>query len=257
MSGLDGCLEAIQACFCHLYPVFYCHLDLFWSKPPSSAALWIWPLRPISSFFLVKSLLYLLLWHTFWMRRFRKPSLHGPFQSLRISASSQISMWDYLHGEEAINSSKTNSVIASVNPAVNPAPPRPATSVPRNPPNTSSNLSMTNVLTNLAADDLASSIPSGLSAPMLHYPDVSIATAWITIHTIVLSLHRSSLIMSVGHIMPACHSHIIGAILWDIDDHPEVILHLLVSFIHANGKFFIWVFSRLWKGNFLDLCQSH
>ena len=40
-----------------------------------------------------------------------------------------------------------------------------------------------------------------------------------------------------GHIMPACRSGVVGAVLRDVDDHPEVMPWLLVSFVHTNGMF--------------------
>ena len=101
-------------------------------------------------------------------------------------------------------------------------------------------LPMINALTNLAANDLANNIPSSLGALRPHDPDVAIATAWITIRTIVLYWHSISLVTSADSLAISCQLVVptssvpsFGTLMRD----PEVTPQLPVSFVHANGTF--------------------
>ena len=158
-------------------------------------------------------------------------------EDLRLIADQCV---DYLRGKEAINSSKTNSVIAAVNPnrptsgitsASTPGHPAPPTrhqstndQRPRQPGSQRSG----------QQHSFWSRRSEAMRSRFGHCNGVDhrLDNCFVLVQN--LSCYECG---QPGHIMPACHSCIISAILQDIDDNPEVMPRLPVSFIHANGTF--------------------
>ena len=181
---------------------------------------------------------------------------HGLFRSSRIYASSRISVWIF-------------SVARRPSTAPRPTPLLPLSVPHQDPPQVHPDIRprqhithqpMINVA-NLATDGLANCAPSGLNAPRPCDPDVGIAMVWITIRTIVLSLHSISLVMSADSlaiscqlVVPASSVPSFGTLM--ITPRLRRDFRFLSLTPMARFHLISFVLSRLWECNFLDLRRS-
>ena len=173
--------------------------------PPSSAALWTRPQRLTSSLSLGMNWLYLSFWRAFRTKRSGRLLPHGPFQSSRIYASSRISVWIFSMARRPSTAPRPTPSLPLSTPLAPHQESPPQAHPEIRPCQHIADLPMINALANLAANDVpANNVPSGLSAPRPRDPDVAIATAWITVRTIVLSWHSISCVTSVDSLAISC-----------------------------------------------------
>ena len=161
-------------------------------------------------------------------------------EDLRLITDQRV---DFLNGEEAINSSKTNAVIAAVG-----STPRPAASAPGHPapptrrPSTNDqhrqpgNRQFGQQRSFRSQCSEATQSRCGHCNGVDHHPD----------NCFVLAQHLSCYECGQpGHITPACRSRVVGAILQDIDDHPEVTPQLRFLSLMPMAHFHLSVFQTL------------